>query len=99
MKQTDENAVIVLRRLREHFKDDAIGREVLSYTINRLKGLIENPTVEQKHGHWYIDEQKNIWGDYVNCQVCSVCNKRNIDCDKKSAYCPNCGAKMDEVTE
>ena len=63
---------------------------------------IESCTMSQKHGHWVS------LTDCANAGVyCSVCNKKVYKedyalCKRKnklrSNYCPNCGAKMDEVT-
>lgn len=50
--------------------------------------LDKQPTIEAepKHGRW-------IWqGHYL---VCSECGREN----DRTNYCPNCGAKMDEVEE
>lgn len=51
-------------------------------------------TEEVKHGHW---DFKPLWqgADAKYCE-CSVCNKPAW---WVSDYCPNCGAKMDEVEE
>lgn len=51
------------------------------------------PTVDSiKHGHW-TDRAKSIIG--VPTEACSECAEWSIGFDKD--YCPNCGAKMDEV--
>ena len=47
-----------------------------------------------KHGHW-TDRAKSIIG--VPTEACSECAEWSIGFDKD--YCPNCGAKMDEVTD
>ena len=74
-----------------------IYREVGSlYIVNRKdKEGYERPVYEievdeaepVKHGHWI--KQKN-WFD-----ECSVCRYHGSNAFR---YCPNCGAKMDEVT-
>ncbi len=60
-----------------------------------IEGINEMPTIEAKpivHAHW------KKWG----CEgtVCSNCYGRVLyECDeqeKKSKYCPHCGATMDE---
>ena len=63
---------------------------------------IESCTMSQKHGHWVsLTDCANA------CVYCSVCNKKVYKedyalCKRKnklrSNYCPNCGAKMDELT-
>ena len=66
------------------------GREM---TIDEAKKTFDTiidlqPTVDAepvRHGHWKWD------GDYI-CSNCGERGHRN-----KWNYCPNCGAKMDEV--
>ena len=63
---------------------------------------IDSCEMAKKHGHWVS------LTDCANAGVyCSVCNKKVYKedyalCKRKnklrSNYCPNCGAKMDEVT-
>ena len=48
-----------------------------------------------KHGHW-VDDNTNYY--YANCSICGY----EIDVHVNRGYhnyCPNCGAKMDEVEE
>lgn len=56
---------------------------------NRLENC---PLEEMKHGHW-TDRAKSILG--LPTEACSVCAEWSVGLDKD--YCPNCGAKMDEV--
>lgn len=75
-----------------HTPDDAISRIAELSKINRL--------IEQKHGTWesldsYVYECDGIW-------ECSECGEdfyfefgTPLEC--RAYYCPNCGAKMDEV--
>ena len=73
------------------------------------------PTVDAKpvrHGHWetvFMSEATGYdptlanYNDPVFCHRCSVC-KEDARLDEYgeemlSKYCPNCGAKMDEVEE
>ena len=54
---------------------------------------------EVKHGHWFLlDECANAG---VYCSECSkkVYREHYANQKIKSAYCPNCGAKMDGETE
>lgn len=52
------------------------------------------PTVDPvKHGHWELSPFDGNW-------MCSKCgNKPYHDNMKNMNYCPNCGAKMDEVSK
>lgn len=58
--------------------------------------MIESaPTVDPvKHGHW-IAHGKAFMGATI--EACSECGE--LLCGYNKAYCPNCGAKMDEVEE
>lgn len=44
--------------------------------------------IEQKHGRWI--HKDNFIGKYLMCSECSCVTSR------KSNYCPNCGAKLEE---
>lgn len=55
------------------------------------------PTVDAepvRHGHW-IAHGKAFMGATI--EACSECGE--LLCGYNKAYCPNCGAKMDEVKE
>ena len=60
----------------------------------------KQPTVEPKHGHW-IEVQRIHEKDHTAICECSLCGDTVWVYDGQRAwnYCPNCGAKMDEVTE
>lgn len=45
--------------------------------------------IEQKQGQWYPMHFGGVW----QCSECSYLTNDN----KATRYCPNCGAKMDEV--
>ena len=47
------------------------------------------------HGRW-IEQEKYTFGTMYDC---SICNNRILDNGHSWNYCPNCGAKMDEVNE
>lgn len=56
------------------------------------------PTVDPvKHGHW-INTNEGIWNT-VDVLKCSVCGEIDNRMYRSDAYCPYCGAKMDEVEE
>lgn len=62
----------------------------------RIEQMIESaPTVDPiKHGHW-TDRAKSILG--LPTEACSECAEWSVGYEKN--YCPNCGAKMDEVED
>jgi hypothetical protein len=76
--------------LKEYDTGKEAGIDLVLAIINHLPTIEAKPVV---HAHW-----KN-WG----CEgtVCSNCYGRVLyECDeheKKSKYCPHCGAQMDEV--
>lgn len=64
------------------------------YPVNLVRReIMEAPTVDPiKRGHW-IQVDKNF--SYpVKCSICGEEDWYGV-----FNYCPNCGAKMDEVTE
>lgn len=48
--------------------------------------------IEQKHGQWIANKHmvKSPTAENYHCSECTQAGKR-------TSYCPNCGAKMDEV--
>lgn len=60
--------------------------------------ILEAPTVdavEVVHGHWIeINRRRDVEG-WIECDyVCSSCSEISED---EHNYCPNCGAKMDDM--
>ena len=54
-------------------------------------------TSEVKHGHW-IDRSVAFYRKCSECGCCMEWNKEPfLHGDGEYNYCPNCGAKMDEV--
>lgn len=54
--------------------------------------LDECPLEEVKHGHWIVNDNRHT----CRCSCCE--NVELVDWAlEQSKYCPNCGAKMDEV--
>lgn len=56
----------------------------------------DTPTINE-HGHWI--KPTVIDGRAFNIPHCSVCNEVPCGVDEHTKYCPNCGTKMDEVSE
>jgi rubrerythrin len=48
---------------------------------------------EPKTGHWV--RQTDDYHDYYECEYCGIA----VGLDDIKNYCPNCGAKMEEVEE
>ena len=72
----------------------------ISEVIARIN---EVPTVEAtpvKHGHW-IERTDYVGDTYYDCSACgeSWTTIEGDPWDNGMDYCPQCGAKMDEVTE
>lgn len=76
------------------------------FTLGIKQAIDESPTIDAVpvvHGRWeYVDTR--LLQTYYSCSEC-----RNVTCDyiinqqtlknDRLYYCPNCGAKMDEVSE
>lgn len=87
MRMTKKEIIEQLRIAEHNFK--AMEETVNQQAENFKKLLAE----ERKHGHWI---GKPIAGySMVRCSVCFAF-ANNIE---RWNYCPNCGAKMDEVTK
>ena len=69
-------------------------KEALKMLIEKIENA---PTVDAEpivHGHW-VDEGKKFLPIY-----CSRCGFGKVYEDQRNyAYCPNCGAKMDEAND
>ena len=70
-----------------------IGYDYLRDRLKKYEDLEEQGRlIEQKHGRW--KPTGNIEVLYAKEYACSVCGGIMLG---KSEFCPNCGAKMDEV--
>ena len=49
-----------------------------------------------KHGYWIEEPIEDEWGKLPSIWHCSKCDNLELN---NSPYCPNCGAKMDEVDD
>lgn len=63
---------------------------VLKQTLRDIDNMPCADVVEVRHGHW---EFIGGYGYQYRCSVCVSCAER------KTKFCSNCGAKMDEVSE
>lgn len=61
--------------------------------------VLENcPAVEErKHGHWLCHWQEGVC--FERRVECSACGNNETTNNPEWAYCPHCGAEMDEVSE
>lgn len=59
--------------------------EGLSAAIDILQGIPAADVAEVVHARWGADAD----GDYYRCNACAEWQ------DRKTVYCPECGAKMD----
>ena len=62
--------------------------------INEIVDVVNSIAEPTKHGRWGIISNT----DYAYLGKCSIC-KVSYCISKPPHYCPNCGAKMDEVKE
>jgi len=61
--------------------------------FREIKRQLAADVVPVVHGHW-IKYAKYSFGTMYDC---SICSNRILDNGHSWNYCPNCGAKMDEV--
>ena len=62
--------------------------DAFAIAIRRVKKLPAMDAVPVRQGKWiYREDDLTYWWE---CSICSDCES------KKSQYCPNCGARMDE---
>lgn len=85
--------------IRRNHYDKEHGNEDFIYGIETVLEYAENlqttdvaPVV---HGRW-VEQEKYTFGTMYDC---SICGNRILDNGHSWNYCPNCGAKMDEVSE
>lgn len=82
---------------------DITGKENMKTVVNYINSahdkIVNLPRVKQepRKGHWIADFVK--WGDVVTTVDGYRCDKCNAFDSDKDNYCPNCGAKMEEVEE
>ena len=85
-------------KLKSYFAPTLTGRT--EYSADEILLTIATmPTVDAepvRHGHW-INHYDDLFPEesMVECSLCHEYECLNIDTN----YCPNCGAKMDEVED
>ena len=98
-RYTDVDALLHDLCTSSYPQDVDIGK---AYYIFR-KELRNAPTadvVPVVHGYW-IERTDYVGDTYYDCSACgeSWTTIEGDPCDNGMNYCPNCGAKMDEVVE
>lgn len=73
----------------ELFADKKIAEQIYRYLCDGIEDCEE---VECKHGHWIFTQDETWYAEFQ----CSEC-KEGVH--NKTKFCPNCGARMDEVEE
>ena len=85
---TREEAVTVLKAFMENPLFSDVHKQAFNIAIKELEQ-------EPKTGHWIYSKEINtleiIWSE------CSVCGHGESGCAKRMKYCPNCGARMEEL--
>ena len=80
---------------------DALLKGRQDHTYISTHEIWNAPTVDPiKHGRWVrhtVHRADGSW--YYSGVECSVCRNQENGRMRKYSYCPNCGAKMDEVKE
>ena len=71
--------------------------EDIGYEKGRRDGYAEAVTDIERHGHW-INHFDDLFPE-ESTQECSVCHAEQMGTMLNDNYCPNCGARMDEVKE
>ena len=76
------------------------------FDIAKIIGTLLMDAQEVKHGHWSLNPHNRAWDV---CSACGIGTKRreygiNPDgteyvTEDSYRYCPNCGARMDEVED
>jgi len=101
MRQIDADAL--KRAVHNEWDDCLVWDESGSVTADEMEQIIDaQPTVDAepvKHGHWKYDNQYHWYR--ACCSECGYYRVTDIKADRWNEwkYCPNCGAKMDEVEE
>jgi Zn finger protein HypA/HybF involved in hydrogenase expression len=72
-----------------------INEDVLRINLDRIIKLSRVEAEPIRHGHWEVSLVNVLTDDekYLSCSLCGGANS------EKTSWCPNCGAKMDEVKD
>ena len=84
-----------LKAIPDH--NDGMVFETLSHALRDIE-LLPSTQPERKVGKWNWDFADNGWADWT-CSICGWKKNTDIHVNLGYNYCPNCGARMKEVTE
>ena len=73
-----------------------VGKRFAEFLVSQINAL-PPVTSQPKTGHWIERIERDDWNDYE--EVWYECNQCHLVSGRASNYCPNCGAKMQEVEE
>ena len=90
MRLIDADTLIALLN-KKYGSNENVNESVL-YLVGAISGATTVDAEPVRHGHW-TDRAKSILG--LPTEACSECAEWSVGHNKN--YCPNCGAKMDEV--
>lgn len=102
---TKEQRLVLLKEIEEQIYvcslESTLHDDLKSVAINSIiKEETERLEQEPKTGHWIgIDEEPHEDYECNNCGYVVSTYTANIEPHTEYKYCPNCGAKMQEVEE
>ena len=85
----------LLEDIQAAVENEGMGSMVAGALKRYVKRVTAADVAPVRHGRW-IEHEKYTFGVMYDC---SICGNRILDTGHSWNYCPNCGAKMDEVSE
>lgn len=100
LKEWIENWVTMNKYYHPYSKSNNIPINEVYAILKQMPAIDTDPI---RHGHWEKIETSKIYDCQNTLPIykCSFCHTPfvNVDLKDRYHYCPNCGAKMDEVKE
>lgn len=100
------SAIMALTKQMSDWNDDR--NKIVEQCIGAIRGLKVHDSKERKTGHW-VEGKINEWSIKVFCSECGcpspfehisngdIYSAGGCGVINKTKFCPNCGAKMEEV--